>query len=197
MTIRAYDLDGCLFDFNRSMVDLINTTYGKDLPLPSATWPDCWQWLRKAGVTRKEEDALWETVRNTEFWFNLLPLPGAIEAASLIEYQRLNGDHVYFITARPGKFAKLYSEWALRNLGISLPTVIIANDGKGPLAVALELEFFVDDKPQNCAEVKASVPGCQVFLVTRPYQADWTDPGVISIPSVLDAINYQETEVTA
>lgn len=186
---RGYDLDGVLCDFNRGFCQLIREQTGRSLPTPSDSWPTTWNYHREYGVTFEEEAILWETIKRDDFWFRLYPLEEAASALATIDKQRMNGDQVYFITSRPGKMAKLYTEWWLRNHGIGQPTVIIAYE-KGPLAKALDLDMFVDDKFENCRDVARDCPTCTVYLVDRAYNRDYTLPaGVTRVASINEAMD--------
>jgi hypothetical protein len=43
---------------------------------------------------------------------------------------------------------------------------------KGPLAEALKLDYFLDDKPENCEDVNDCAPGCRVFLREWPWNSN-------------------------
>ncbi len=165
------DIDGVLADFNTSFIALVRAQTGIQLPSPSATYPDLWAYHRAAGVTNAQDSALWEWIKlNPGFWEQLQPLPHAVETLATLRDMSSNlGANVYFITSRPGSGAKSATEYWLRNWGFHLgPTVCIAH-AKGPLVESLELDVFIDDRPENCLDAKVAREACRVFIVDAPY----------------------------
>jgi uncharacterized HAD superfamily protein len=84
-----------------------------------------------------------------------------------------------FITARA--HTKGYSvqqqsaAWLALEFGLKWPTVV-EEEHKGPIAAALHLDYFIDDRPQNCLEIMKAVPGCKCFLKTLPHNKDYEAP---------------------
>ncbi len=120
------------------------------------------------------------------FWVELEPLPECHAALAMIQEQQEQGDIIYFITNRPGKYAwHLTNDWLVAQ-GYRNPTVLIASD-KGSVCKGLGIEMFVDDKPENCWEVALACPNAQVFLLDAPYNrhaVGW--PPIIRVSSILD-----------
>lgn len=203
------DIDGCLANFTKAHVDLINRKFNVGMPTPTSDWPTKWDY-HKDFISSKQDSEVWAQIKSTGFWRALEPIDGALQAADYINWSRAKGEDIYFITSRPGEFAKDQTErWLHRKLRIIHPTVLIAPSdySKGQLAKALRLDVFIDDKPSNCAEVNvAHGDKCRIFLVDRPYNRDTGSAkaylnGVTRVPSVLAALegygDYQQLERAA
>lgn len=138
------DLDGVLCDFVRSYNALVKAHLGIELPYPAETW----DWHTDNGVTKEQSNRMWEVIKSTPFQGTLHALPGALEAIERLNVLNVQGNDIYFITSRSGQLAKFWSELWLRNHGMDYPTVLITSN-KGPVAFGLNLDVFVDDKPEN------------------------------------------------
>ncbi len=129
---------------------------------------------------------MWQAIMEGDFWATLDPLPGAREVLAGLARQRDAGDDIYFLTARPGRYAKQFTEWWLEGQGYDCPTVLISRD-KGSVCQGLKVEFFIDDKPENCREVKAYCPRTEVFLLDRPHNRSFVvTPFATRVQSILD-----------
>jgi hypothetical protein len=162
------DMDGVLADFVHGFNHLVKAMYGITLPYPAPVW----DWAEGV-LTKAQIDAMWDSIRKDTFLVSLLPLPGAPDALQRLNTLGRNGHDVYFITSRVGSVAKPWTEFWLISHGMDLPTVIITRD-KGPVAKALGLDIFVDDKPENNREVIAASPTTQTYLPTHLYN-EWAD----------------------
>lgn len=208
------DIDGVLANFTDSYAALLTERTGIQFPKNSAEWPTVWYWDRAAGVQKADESAVWNRIKNGDFWRHLRALPEASETLStLSESAYRNGNEVYFITTRPGQHAKRLTEnWLIANGYEGSPTVLIAENeaAKGLAAKALALDVFIDDKPENCEQVvkataveeivgpgyaamrtgKVSYP-THVYLLDAPYNRDAVISGVARTYSVLEAVNHE------
>lgn len=167
------DIDGVLADFNTSFIHLVKQQTGIQLPPVSDTYPDTWSYHRAGGVTEKQDNALWEFIKTSSFWGQLLPMKGALDALERLNSLSVDGHDIYFITARPGKLAKFFTDLWLQRHGMVFPTTLVTSN-KGPVVVGLGLDIFVDDKPENNLEVLthcelAKVRAPWVYLVDAPY----------------------------
>jgi phosphoglycolate phosphatase-like HAD superfamily hydrolase len=112
---------------------------------------------RFRALTRRQQHDLWEAVRNTEnFWESLQETePGII--ARLAQLARERGWEVIFITQRPssaGDTTQLQTQRWLVAHGFDLPSVYVIKGTRGKVAEALSLDIVVDDRPENCLDVK-------------------------------------------
>ena len=131
------------------------------------------------GFTKEEFDAVWEDAKNTNnFW---LDIP-VVQGFDLQLAQCLNKWHdLYFITDRfdtvGGSAVHQTLTWITSNIlaGQSPAGVIVAKH-KGPVAASIGLDIFVDDKPENCLEVKEAAPNCLVLLCDLPHNLNYKGP---------------------
>jgi beta-phosphoglucomutase-like phosphatase (HAD superfamily) len=108
-------------------------------------------------LSRRQQHDLWEAVRNTEnFWETLKETePGIV--ARLAELARERRWEVLFITQRPasaGDTTQLQTQRWLAAHGFDLPSVYVIKGTRGKVAEALSLDVVVDDRPENCLDVK-------------------------------------------
>ena len=150
------------------------------------TKPIDWEWSN-AELSREEIGSLWVDVSNSlNFWENLPRDPGA----SVIGMHKLK--HIadlFFITARAetkGESTQFQSaRWLDYNFALTYPTVIV-DKNKGPIAAALGLNYFVDDRPKNCLEIKEAVPECEVFLKRACHNLDYAAPEWMKVVDSFD-----------
>lgn len=173
--IYGVDIDGVLADFNSGFISLIKEMTGKELPKVSSTYPAVWNYHREDSlgvnkVTNKEETAVWERIKAGGFWRSLDITKDGRDALSWLNMMRYEGHQIYFITSRPGVYAKYLTEDWLSQYGYRNPTVLVVQSdrAKGQLAAGLGFDVFIDDKPNNCLEV-AVFSKAAVFLVNQPY----------------------------
>ena len=141
-------------------------------PDPGVTFTSDWDF--KDIMTKEEVSKSWEAVKNTRnFWLNLRREKG-VTSQNLRSMAKTND--LIFITARA--HTKGYSvqqqsaAWLALEFALKWPTVI-EEDRKGPLAAALHLDYFIDDRPSNCLEILEAVPKCKVYLKNLPHNADF------------------------
>jgi hypothetical protein len=67
------------------------------------------------------------------------------------------------------------TKWLINNGYYALPSVIVSAK-KGPIALGLDLDAFIDDKVENCVDV-ANHCGlkCNVYMLNQPWNAYFTD----------------------
>jgi len=112
---------------------------------------------RFRALTRRQQHDLWDEVRRTEnFWESLKETePGII--ARLAQLARERRWEVIFITQRPssaGDTTQLQTQRWLTAHGFDLPSVYVIKGTRGKVAEALSLDIVVDDRPENCLDVK-------------------------------------------
>ena len=162
------DVDGVLVDFCQSYQSLIVRETGRDLFTPenNAANPSDWNWDAVAGYTPEEIGKIWTLITDSSsFWKDLKPLPGIRDALKRVNG---HGHDVYYITNRPGKTAKGQTELWLYRHGITVPTVLVAGD-KGPIIKALDLEAFIDDRPDTMKKIPKQAPNCRMFVRDMSY----------------------------
>lgn len=112
---------------------------------------------RFRALTRQQQHDIWEVARHTENFWESLPEtePGAV--SRLAALARSQGWEVIFITQRPsssGDTTQLQTQRWLVAHGFDLPSVFVIAGSRGKVAAALSLDVVVDDRPENCLDVK-------------------------------------------
>lgn len=166
------DLDDVLVDFISEYTRLAHDMF--DVPL--GTLPADWDWSNY-GLNQEQHSAIWGKIKNTRnFWLNLKRAKG-VASQNLRSLAKLHD--LVFITARmPTKGFSVQQQaaaWLSLELGLKYPTVI-EEINKGPLASALHLGYFVDDRPKNCLEIQDAVPTCKVFLKNSSHNVSYGCP---------------------
>ena len=136
------------------------------------------------GYSKEQDKAVWKAIREDDkFWWGLSPYDDAFYAMEQITKLWEDKHEIYFITNRPGVDVKLQTEAWLINFGTGiLPTVLIS-EAKGKCCDALKLDFYIDDKTENCEDVKRnSLTNC--LMLAQPWNHDI--PGVPRIPTWRD-----------
>lgn len=171
------DVDGVLADFNKTYIDRVIQVTGRDLfPARPFVIP-CWDYPQHYGYTGAELSAVWSLIRkDTTFWRWLSVCDQTVpDAVRLLNFQTRAGDDAYFITSRPGLLAKRQTEQWLYDLGMDNPTVLIC-DQKGVAANALNLDCYIDDRPENCC---ATDPYCRTYIQTRSWNLGYDLPQLV------------------
>ena len=168
------DLDGVIFDFNTAYAKLLTA---KEDRLPTG-WQDdvailapVWDWDTHHGYSEQIQREVWEESilpAKELFWESLPLLPRAKETIIQLDYLARKGHNIYFLTHRMGECAKLQTEKALYNAGISYPTVILCTpEDKPEVSCYLNSDIFVDDKLETIK--KAVSFGLSSYLIDAPY----------------------------
>jgi 5'(3')-deoxyribonucleotidase len=187
----AFDMDGTLADLSSAYAEIEERLYGAELaeherpapeareeeqhvqdgPPPAATTRDNRRVSEHRASLRsasRHRDRVWRAIEETpNFWTTLKPLEnGAIERL----YQ-LTGEHnweVFFVTQRPataGGTVQWQTHTWLVEHGFSTPSVIPLSGGRGRCAGALQLDYLIDDTPQNCVDVLSDSSTRAILLV--------------------------------
>jgi hypothetical protein len=122
-------------------------------------------------LTRRQQQQIWKAVRGTvNFWETLDETEPGIVAriAAIAEERRWE---VVFITQRPeagGDTTQRQSQRWLARRGFAMPSVFVLGPGasRGKVATALSLDVVVDDRAENCLDVKLESLA-RAFLVGR------------------------------
>lgn len=167
------DLDGVVAQFSPTFIKMANEKFGLNMTQDKQTG---WQ-FQCQGLTVEQENSIWEDIENTPNWWGTLP---PFENASDLE-KASKVFRLYFITSRvPTKGLPLEDQaanWLRAHFGITFPTVIVS-DHKGPIASALNLDYFIDDRDKNCLAVRAFSPFTKVFINDAPYNQDFVSGSV-------------------
>jgi hypothetical protein len=160
----AFDLDGVLADLDGELVRHAATLFGGSVAqfhpeIPAAagpTDPPNGPDRSNLALTSQQFRQLWRHVARVEnFWETLRELePGMIRRLHAVAAER--GWEVLFVTKRPptaGDTSQLQTQRWLAANGFQLPSVFVVQKSRGRVAAALELDFVVDDRPENCLDV--------------------------------------------
>lgn len=175
------DCDGVLADFTLKFTTLLKEMFphlpfepfGEDFPRTS------WDFASDPGlgIRREYEAGAWRRIKETEGWWEEMPFLLSTNAR-LTLLRVANRHNVYVITSRVqtegSSLVRQTMTWLQDYLGLEHAAVIIARE-KGPVAKALKLDWFLDDKPQNCQDVAEMTEDCRVFLKSAPYNLNFAD----------------------
>ena len=112
--------------------------------------------MQELHLTARQQMQLWDHVKKIEnFWLTLPELePGII--ARIAKSARERRWEVIFLTTRPstaGDLVQLQSQQWLETHGFQYPSVFVVQRSRGKIADALQLDAFVDDRPENCLDI--------------------------------------------
>ncbi len=162
----AFDMDGVLADMDGELADQARRLFGEtaagraDETEPSdvdnGAPPSDAPVSRRNRLTARQERRLWQHVEGIEnFWESLRELePGMTARLHALAVQRQW--EVIFLTKRPataGATAQRQTQRWLEAKGFALPSVYVVQGSRGRIAAALDLDFVVDDRPENCLDV--------------------------------------------
>lgn len=164
------DVDGVLANFTDAAKELIRELFNKDVKgVTQTTWS-----FSSLGLSDTDEDKIWRHIDSSvkDFWYNFLyPMPDTNLLKPLCD-----AHEVIFITNRKHPLPEAQSmpvneqtAYWLRNwFHIPNPTVLLSNK-KGPLAKALGLDYFIDDRDKNLQEVIAEIGAGKVIGLEATY----------------------------
>lgn len=197
--IIGVDCDGVLADFTYGYKNKLFEVSGvRRIGLNED--PTMWYWAQgQAGYTPAEDSAAWASIKTDPmFWATLPPYANTRRVLNELDELMLAGHEVYYITHRMGVAPHLQTRaWLEQNGAVAGPQVLIVRDhvfpggkepaNKGHLAKGLGLTHLIDDKPENCLDVKAASPLCDVYLLEQPWnekqRPQCKDAGIRITPS--------------
>ncbi len=170
----GFDLDGTVADMYSALHREALTIFGEEVlakaaykktPEPPPGAEDTPQALDDATtnlamgelhLTARQQVQLWDHVRKIEnFWTTLPELePGIIARIARAATERRW--EVIFLTTRPstaGELTQMQSQRWLDAHGFHYPSVFVVRRSRGKIADALQLDAFVDDRPENCLDI--------------------------------------------
>lgn len=210
----AFDMDGVFADMDAELVrqaeilfgqavatqpvEATNPAFAGDTPPgqpAESRSPDHEISLARLQMTTRQQRQLWSHVESIEnFWETLKE----IEAGSVRKLSGLataNNWEVIFLTKRPqsgGATAQIQTQRWLQSKGFALPSVYVVQGSRGRIASALDLDFVVDDRPENCLDVVMESKS-QAILVWRdrdtPMLASTRRIGIGVVKSVTECLD--------
>jgi hypothetical protein len=185
MSLRiACDLDGTLADMNGALQREAERLFDGEIDL--------------SALSDEEMRRVWAQARDIEnFWTTLSEIePGAV--ASLAARAAMHGWQLIFLTQRPetsGETAQLQTQRWLEAHGFELPSVYVMNGSRGRAADALQLDAVIDDRPENCLDVKtdSKARALLVWRDSEPPPPAAARLGIVIVRSVAAALTELET----
>ena len=169
----GFDLDGILANFHFGFSKVANRLFGSPIvedinEVKAYRWED-WGYP----LDKKQHNKVWKEIdENVKgFWFSLPPLVNNSIFSKLKDMES-NGYNFYFITSRKNTAGRtaldqtkawIESCTALRNFSV------IPSHRKGGIIDRAEIDYFIDDLPENVIEASIEAPNCKSFLLVRPY----------------------------
>lgn len=161
------DVDGVLANFTKGFYREANK-YIPSLPIQGDDTQESWDYK---DIPDDIQSKIWQTIKASKtWWYELDPIPTPEEFEKLQDLEYRDGINIYYVTARPGDYAKFLTErWIRTHCRIEHPTVIVALN-KGEIAKHLKVDFAIEDRGENaeditryCRDPKNS------FLINRKY----------------------------
>ena len=210
----AFDMDGVFADMDAELVRQAELLFGQAVATQSveaanpalagntpagqpdeSRAPDHEISLARLQMTGRQQRQLWSHVESIEnFWETLKE----IEAGSVRRLASLaaaNGWEVIFLTKRPrsgGAIAQVQTQRWLQSKGFPVPSVYVVQGSRGRIASALDLDFVIDDRPENCLDVVMESKS-QAILVWRdrdsPMLASTRRLGIAVVKSVMECLD--------
>ena len=151
--------------------------------------------LARLQMTSRQQRQLWTHIESIEnFWETLEEIePGSVRKLSSLA--AANGWEIIFLTKRPrsgGAIAQVQTQRWLQLKGFALPSVYVVQGSRGRIASALDLDFVIDDRPENCLDVVMESKS-QAILVWRdrdtPMLASTRRIGIAVVKSVTECLD--------
>jgi hypothetical protein len=141
---------------------------------------------------------VWDAARRTENFWETLPEiePGIV--ARLGSLARGRGWEVIFLTQRPpsdGDTTQRQSQRWLAAHGFELPSVFVVSGSRGKVAAALGLDAVVDDRAENCLDVKVDSQARAVLVErggNRDVPANAARLGIEAVGSIGELLDRLE-----
>lgn len=146
----------------------------KDGDTPTPRPEDTASAMEELHLTARQQMQLWDHVKKIENFWTMLPElePGIIARIAKAAMERRW--EVIFFTTRPstaGEMTQLQSQRWLEAHGFQYPSVYVVQRSRGKIADALQLDAFVDDRPENCLDI-AVESKAKVILVWHGHLRD-------------------------
>lgn len=187
----ALDIDGVLADFVTPFLQLLEKRVGGEPIDPAAITDPNFQ--HHPFLTQELiYDCMVATSYDPDFWRVLAPLPSPAQWQAL---EQVSGENqVVFITHRWVRdtydIDQVTCDW-LRQHGVANPVVHFTQEKKSQMVNQLNIELFVDDRHENCADV-ATQTEAVVFMPHRPYNRAFDHPRVRRIQDLDELFGYIE-----
>jgi hypothetical protein len=184
----AFDMDGVLADMESALIRQAEGLFGEgtiaqmlETPSapaaedgPTAETPAAGEDappVARLNMTHRQQRRLWRHIGTVEnFWQSLEEIePGAIGKLAAMAIDRRW--EVIFLTKRPasaGVTAQIQTQRWLEAKGFTLPSVYVVQGNRGRIAAALDLDFVIDDRPENCLDVAVDSKARAILVWREP-----------------------------
>lgn len=187
------DIDGVLADFNTAYKRKIEARFPhiKCPDYDRACYPTEWAWERALGLTKDQEDEVWEKdiLSSPTFWYMIPRYPWTREALDRASTSQVD---VYFVTSRSGKRCKAQTEDWLASSSTEntwYPTVNVVTSHKKKIEVldGLSVGFYIDDRLDTLKLIAKELPKLNLYCFDQPWNREdgpWTR--ITDLQSFLD-----------
>ena len=184
----AIDLDEVLVDYVSTFLDYHNLTYKTSFNKQQMRE---YAWLRLFNCTRKEAIERAYSFYKTEYFRNLQPIRGSIEAVSILA----KNNNLSIVTSRPSDIEQETLAWLNRYFPQKFPEVCFTNEWssnypsnakKSDLCKKLEIPVIIEDAPETSMECAES--GMRVLLYDCPWNQKIQHPKIRRVKSWPEAL---------
>lgn len=167
----ALDCDGVICNFYLGFSRIANKLFGTPI-VTNINDIKTYRWENWYPMNKKQHNAVWQEIDDNvpNFWLDLQPL---VNNDIFLRMQNM-GHNFFFITSRKntaGHTALAQTKaWIERHTTLSSFSVIPSHR-KGEILDRAEIEYFIDDLPENVIEAAIEAPKCKSYLLVRPYNA--------------------------
>ena len=180
------DLDGVVSDFSGWYITHANIRYNLSMdPSKQTTWA-----YTSLGLTEEQDTEIWADIAAIHnFWFNRL---GRLPGTDLLYDKQYQHDFIFITSRTPTDGLPVWRQsawWLSEALRIKYPQVIVVEPAsqKVPIALALGLDAFCDDKPSTVRQFKNA--GIPVWARLQPYNSADTDyPHVVDVNAFIEVV---------
>lgn len=175
------DLDGVVCNFMEGFLKISRKLFHK----PSKGWVQ--RYWDVEVLSKEEMDRMWRHIKHTRnFWMSLEKLENT--NALMRRQKEMN---LFFLTTRvPSDGLSVMEqsmEWLARQYCIPGAYVAVTNE-KGKECKALNIEYFIDDKPENCLDIVKNSSRTKVFLQDATYNRTFTHSKVERVANLNEYI---------
>jgi 5'(3')-deoxyribonucleotidase len=152
------DLDGIVADLLTPWLSRYNADYGDNLTVTDIT-----DWDIHNCVKSECGEKIYDYINEPGFYFNLKPLPGAIDTINSL---RNDGHEVVFVTASASAphTAEEKLRWIEKHFGMSRRDVFI-----GHKKHLVKGDVFIDDSPKNLMKYREAWPDALICTIAYPH----------------------------
>ena len=167
------DIDGILANFHFGFSKVANRLFGSPIiedinDVKAYRWED-WGYP----LDKKQHNKVWREIDENVngFWFSLTPLVDNY-IFSKLKAMESDGYNFFFITSRKNTAGHTALDqtkaWIERYTALKSFSVIPSHR-KGGILDRAEIDYFIDDLPENIIEASIEAPKCKSFLLIRNY----------------------------